>query len=332
MKLIRFIGVLMVLAVFFSLVPVAMADEDTVTGSFTPLNVLPTVTAVNIYDSGNSTIANVSPQVYYFVKISAGDGNTIDDIDQIDVHLFLDASGTDPASPGSGNVTSCGILTWDKDGGGNEWTIDAGTSVTWSVLTGNCTKPGNMTAAIGEWVFVMRAGKVATETPAAGNWDVYGEAIDGSGSGDLYTRDKEMLWYGEIATSATAPFGGVNNGSGFADNTNEVTNISVTYISNGDFDQVVKSDTTWDGASFTADYDSTGACNDPQEFSLMAYDSDVFGSAVQVDTTGVNIDNTGTQTDEDGIDITVNTLWLKIALVFSNDTYSGNIVYIIADR
>ena len=332
MKLIRLLGVLTVLAVLFSLAPVAMADEDSVAGSFTPTNVLPTVTVLNVYDSGNSTIANVSPQVYYFVKVTAGDGNTIEDIDQIDVHLFLDAGGTDPASPGSGNVTSCGILTWDKDGGGSEWTVDAGTSTTWSVVSANCTKPGNMTAASGEWVFVMRVGKVATETPGGGNWDLYAEAIDGSGSGDMFTRDKEMLWYGEISTSATAPFGGVDNGSGFADNTNEITDISVTYISNGDFDQQVKSDATWDGTTYTADYDSTGTCDDAQEFSLMAYDSDVFGSAVQVDTTGVSIDATGTQTDEDGVDITTNTLWLKIALVFSNDTYSGNIVYIIADR
>jgi hypothetical protein len=332
MKLIRFIGVLMALAVLFSLAPVVMAAEDTVTGSFTPLNVLPTVTAVNVYDAANSTIANISPQVYYFVKVTAGDGNTIEDIDQIDVHLFLDASGTDPVSPGTGNMSSCGILTWDKDGGGSEWTIDAGSSTTWSVVSANCTKPSSMTAASGEWVFVMRAGKVATETPGAGNWDLYGEAIDGSGSGDMYQRDKEMLWYGEISTSATAPFGGVDNGSGFADDVNEVSGISINYISNGNFDQLVKSDATWDGATYTADYDSTGTCDDPQEFSLMAYDSDVFGSAVQVDTTGVNIDNTGTQTDEDGLDVTTNTLWLRIALVFSNDTYSGNIVYIIADR
>jgi hypothetical protein len=30
--------------------------------------------------------------------------------------------------------------------------------------------------------------------------------------------------------------------------------------------------------------------------------------------------------------VTTNTLWLRIALVFDNDTYSGSIYYIIADR
>jgi hypothetical protein len=334
MKVLKLLGVLISLALLFSLAPAVLAAEDTVTGSFTPLNVLPTVTAVQTYsDVGLTSVANsLTPQVYYFLKVTAGDGNTIDDIDQIDVQVFYDSLGSDPAAPGSGDPQDCGILTWDKDGGGNEWTIDSGTGTTWTILTANCTKPADMDVGLDDWVFVFMVGKVATESVGADDWDLYGEATDGSGSGDMYNRDKEVLWYGEISTSATAPFGGVNNGSGFADDTNEVSDISVTYICNGDYDQQVKSDTTWDGASFTADYDSTGTCDDSQEFSLMAYVSDTFGSAVQVDTIGVSIDNTATQTDEDGDDVTTNTLWLKIALVFSNDTYSGNIVYIIADN
>ncbi len=333
MKLIRLIGILMTLALFFSLAPAALAAEDNVTGSFTPTNVLPTVTALNIYTiSTKALVTNMSPQVYYSVNITAGDGNTIEDINEIHVQLFFDAGDADPAAPGVGNTTSCAILTWDKDGGANEWTIDAGAPTTWSIVAANCTKPSNMTAASGEWAFIVRAGKVAAESPGADNWDMYGEAVDDSGNGDMYTRDKEMLWYGEISTSATANFGGVDNGSGFADNVNEITNIAVNYIANGDYDQRVKSDATWAGATYTANYDSTGACDDAQEFSLRAYDSDVFGSSVQVNTTGVSIDATGTRTGEAGNDVTTNTLWLRIALVFSNDTYSGNIVYIIADR
>jgi hypothetical protein len=326
-------GILMALALFFSLVPVAWAAEDSVSGSFTPLNVLPTVTALNIYDiTSKAIVPNISPQVYYSVNVTAGDGNTIEDIDDIYVKVFLDVGDTDPNPPGAGNMQTCGILRWNKDGGGSEWTIDAGGSTTWSILTANCTKPASMVAASGEWAFVIMVGKVATESPGADNWDTYAESIDGSGSANMTTRDKEMLWYGEISTGDTADFGGVDNGSGFANNINEINDVAVNYISNGNYDQRVKSDATWDGATYTADYDSTGVCNDPQEFSLMAYDSDVFGSAVQVDTTGVSIDATGTITDELGDDVITNSLWLKIALLFSNDTYSGNIVYIIADR
>ncbi|GAG43479.1 unnamed protein product, partial [marine sediment metagenome] len=203
---------------------------------------------------------------------------------------------------------------------------------TWTILTANCTKPNNMSNASGEWIFCMMAGKVAAEATGTDDWDLFAEAGDDVGTGNFTVNGKGMNWYGEISTAATAPFGDVDNDSGFADNTNEITDISVNYISNGDYDQQVKSDAIWTGSSETADYDATGACSSGQEFSLMAYISDTFGSAVQVDTTGVSIDNTGTITDEDGDDATTNTLWLRIALVFSNDSYSGNIVYIIADN
>ena len=54
---------------------------------------------------------------------------------------------------------------------------------------------------------------------------------------------------------------------------------------------------------------------------------------VQVDdVAGVSIDNTGTQTVEAGNTVATNTLWMKLAAVFSEDTYNGNIVYIIADN
>ena len=64
----------------------------------------------------------------------------------------------------------------------------------------------------------------------------------------------------------------------------------------------------------------------------MGYDADTFGSAVQVDTSGVSIDATGTITSENGNTISTNTLWLKTADTFGIDTYSGSITYIIADR
>jgi hypothetical protein len=328
-------GILMTLALFFSLVPAALAAETSVTGSFTPANVAPTVSFLQIYtDNTCSTIANnMAPQTWYYVKVTAGDGNTINDIDHLNAQLYYDAAGANISAPGVGNIQTCAILKWTK-GGSPEWDIDAGGSTTWAILAANCTKPSNMAAASGDWVFAVKPGKVAEESPGADKWDVYGEAIDScTANGTLYNyNDRNVLWYGEVSTSAIADFGVVQNGSGFADNTNEKDNIDVLYICNGDYDQQVKSDASWVGATYTATYDSTGACSSAQQFSLKAYDSDVFGSAKQVDTTGVSINATGTITAETGNDVTTNTLWLRIALVFSNDTYSGNIVYIIADR
>ncbi|HJX12920.1 MAG TPA: hypothetical protein VJ377_05265 [Dehalococcoidales bacterium] len=328
------LSILASLALLVSLAPAVMAAEDTVSGSFTPANVTPTVSAVEIYsDAALTSVANsLTPQVMYFIKVTAADGNTIEDIDQIDVELFYDAAGADPAAPGAPNAQTAANITWDKDGGGSEWVISAGSPTSWAITSANCSIPGAMTASSGDWVFAVTLGKVATESVGAADWDLYARANDAGGSGEAYTRDKEVLWYGEIATSASADFGSVAVGSGFADNTNEVTGISVNYITNGDYDQQVKSGATWAGATYTGNYDATGATGSSQQFSLNAYISDTFASRVQVDTTGASIDATGTITSETGNTVANNTLWLRVASVFAIDTYSGTITYIIADR
>lgn len=334
MRITRVVYAVLILGLLFSLAPAVWAAEDTVPGSFTPINTTPTVSALEIYSDPEltSAVTNLTPQVMYFVKVTAGDGNTINDIDEIEVQIFYDAAASDPAAPGVADTQTCAIFTWDKDGGGSEWTVDAGTPTSWAITAGNCTIPDPMTASSGYWVFGVTPGKVGTESVGAPNWDVYAKATDGGGNGDAYTRDKEILWYGEITTSATAAFGSVNAGTGFADNVNEEGSISVTYTSNGNYEQQVKSDASWAGAGNTANYDATGACDDGQEFSLMAFISDTFGSAVQVDTSGVTLDNTGTITGETGNVEAANTLWLKLAAIFVEDTYNGNITYIILDR
>jgi hypothetical protein len=314
-------------------VPVAFADEDTVDGSFTAANVLPDVTALEVYsDAGlTSTASNLNPYVEYYVKVTAGDLNTIDDIDEIEAQLFYDSAGNDPNAPGSADTQTCAILTWDKDGG-SEWTISAGAGTTWALTEGDCVKPSDMTASSDYWVFAVTIGKVATESPGSDDWDVYAKATDAGGNDEMYTVDKEMMWYGEImANTTTANFGSVTPGTGFTDGINEVDDISMNYIANGDYDQKVKSAASWSGTTYTANFDDSGTCDDDQEFSLMAYDEDTFGSAVQVDTTGVSIDATGTQTAEAGNTVAANALWMKVG-DFQIDTYSGNVTYIIEDR
>ncbi len=327
------VSVVVSLVLLLGLAPMAYAAEDDVTGSFTAANVVPDVTVLEIYSDSEleSVATNLTPQVMYYVKVTAGDPNTIDDIDEIDVALFYDASGND-ISPSTPSAAATAWFKWDKDGGGSEWTVSAGSPTSWTITSGSSVKPSDMTASSDDWVFAITPGKVATESPGTGDWDMYAEASDDALDDEMYNRDKEMLWYGEISTSATAAFGSVTPGTGFADNTNEAGSISVTYTSNGDYNQKVKSAASWAGSSFSATYDATGSTSSVQEFSLMAYDADTFGSAVQVDTTGVSIDATGTITGETGSTVSANTVWLKVADTFAVDTYSGSINYIIADR
>ena len=293
------VSIVVSLILLLGLAPMAYAAEDDVTGSFTTANVVPDVIVMEIYsDAGLTIFANsLTPQVMYYIRVTAGDPNTIDDIDEIEVQVFYDATGSDPVAPGVANTQTAAIFLRDKDGGGSEWTVSAGAGTSWAITSGNCTKPSGMTASSGDWVFAITPGKVATESPGSDNWDMYAKASDDALNDTIYTRDKEMLWYGETSTSATAAFGSVTPGTGFADDTNEVGSISVTYTSNGDYDQQVKVASSWVGSSLTATYDATG-----------------------------------TITGETGNTVSSNTLWLKVANTFGVDTYNGNITYIIAHR
>lgn len=330
------IAATVVLVLLLSLaVPVALGDEnDTVGGTFTADNLGVDVTALQLYSNAGCTevAANITPQVMCYAKVTVADDNTVDDVDEVVFTLFYDSGGTDPVVPVTPDTQTCAIFTWDKDGG-TEWTVSAGAGATWAITSGSCVKPATMTDPSGDWVFAITAGKVAAESPGTDDWDMHAKASDGGGSDAIYTVDKEMLWYGEItANTVSAAFGPVVPGSGFDDDENEVGSVSVTYVSNGNYDQLVKSAASWGGVTYTATFDAGGTCTSAQEFSLKAFDADTFLSAVQVDTSGVSIDATGTLTTESGNEVTTNTLWLKAASVFAIDTYSGNITYIIADR
>jgi hypothetical protein len=329
------VSVVVSLVLLLGLAPMAYAAEGDVTGSFSAANVVPDVTVLEIYsDAGLTTVADsITPQVMYYVMVTAGDPNTIDDIDEIVLQVFYDSAGANITAPGAVNTQTSANFTWDKDGGGSEWTVSAGSPTTWAISSGNSTKPSDMTASSDDWVFAITAGKVATESPSTDDWDMYTKVSDDALNDTIYTRDKEMLWYGEISTGATAAFGSVTPGTGFLDDTNEVGSISVNYTSNGNYDQKVKSASSWTGSSANATFDASGNCTNVQEFSLKADIDDALAGAVQVlVATGVSIDATGNLTGETGNPVSTNTLWLKVAATFGVDTYSGTITYIIADR
>jgi len=291
-------------------------------GSFTAKNKLPTVNALVAPD--------MTPQAEWTtITVTVEDKNKIIDVQEVHVEVFYDSVPSDPVAPGAANVQTCGILTWDR---GTGWSIAPG-ATTWAINAGGCSKPLD-TVSSGDWVFSFKVGKVATESPGADNWDAYAKARDnvGWGTTDLYDRDQEMFWYGEVTAITTdVGFGDVDPGTGFGDNVNEQTGISINYISNGAYDEQVKSSATWAGATYTATFDQTGACANADEFSLKAEDSDSYGTAAQVTLAGATIDDTGTQTTEAGDTVATNTLWLRLADVFHGDTYTGTITYIIAD-
>jgi hypothetical protein len=196
-----------------------------------------------------------------------------------------------------------------------------------------------MTLTTGTWEFYFTVGKVATlGTGGSGEdgWDLFGEVKDeGTPVEGWDDRDLAMDWYGEITVNTgSVNWGSVSPGMDFAEgDPSEEASISVTYLSNGAYDEKVAAEAQWDdGGSNTADLDNAGSPGQ-NEFSLKADDTGTLTSAVLVDavSTYTTIDDTGTQTDDDGEDVTTNSLWLKLGTPFVDATYSGTIYYQIAE-
>ncbi len=164
-------------------------------------------------------------------------------------------------------------------------------------------------------------------------WDLHARATDNANLPFGYNLwGKTVLWYGEVnVLTANINFGEVALGSGFAADVNKVTNVSMKYVTNGDYSAVVKSSATWTGSSNIATLDPNGNCVNANEFALKALYLNIFGSAYLLDAIGVNCRD-GAQTLETGYTVTSGTFWLKIAAVFPVDVYSGTITSTIVNR
>ena len=163
------------------------------------------------------------------ITVPVWHGEDLGHIDAVEVKLFYDSAGTDPAESGfSANVQTCAILTWTRDGA-PEWDIDPSTT-TWAINSSGCSKP-NDSVLQDNWVFSFKIGKVATYSSGAADWDIFAEAVDYNyvTSSD-YLRDTEMNYYSEVVVNTgSVSWSGITPGMDFGESTKE-TDISVTYI------------------------------------------------------------------------------------------------------
>jgi hypothetical protein len=296
------------------------------------------MTYVKLYDTGGTPaeVTAMTPQVQYDARVKVADANGKTDLTTIVVKLWYDATGGTPTegefAAAAANTQTCAIITWTESG--STFVIQPAASTTWSL--GTCVAPADLT---GEFQFKFTVGKVATETTGSANWQIAAKVTDDSSATafgyDTDTGTNDVNWYGEIdVPTATVGWGTVNPGMDFAEggSSEEALGVTINYISNGAYDEKVKSSATWAGApSGTGTLDATGVCTNANEFALKADDTGTLSSAVLVDTTGVAIDESGTQTAEAGDSAANDALWLKLASTFSKATYSGTITYIISD-
>ena len=288
----------------------------------------PSVSVVALYESTRSTsVTSMDPQVEYAVKVTVSDGDTLADLSTVKVTIFHDSDGDDDPGdvPGSGDTQTAAVLACTV-GDTPVWSIDPSASTTWVLVESNCVQPG-LSSTSGDFWFHFKPGKVAAE---ATDWDAHGVADDGVFSPATHYdgSDYDMNWYGEITiNTSSVDWGTVSLGSDFGDNVQ--SSISVTYISNGSYNQQVKSDSPWTGGASSVALNGAGNPG-TGEFSLKANDLNELGTAVLVSTSYATIDS-GSQTNESGNVEAANTLWMKMGASGIPDvTYSGSIYYQIA--
>jgi hypothetical protein len=332
-KMRKLIAILVVLVLALSALPVtatfAAGSEGSTAGSFSVGSVAPNVTAAQIYEDAacTSVATALTPQVLYYVKVTVTDANTLNNIKNITVKYFYDVGATHPdeANTGVGNAQTAGIFTWTKTG--NVWAVDAGSGSSWAVVSGSSTVP-TLTASSGDWIFAIKVGKVATESIAPDVWDLHARATDNANlTSGYYLWGKAVLWYGEVqVNTANVNFGAVTLNSGFASNVNTVTGISATMISNGNYEEGLKSSATWTGS-----LDPLGNCVNSGQFALKGWPSNIYGSAQLLTTSGVSL-HLDTITAETGDIYSTYTLWLKVAPIFPADVYSGSVTFMIVNN
>ena len=295
-------------------------------------NNAPSVNSPVLWDTevSPSQVSAMSPQVEYNVKVGVTDNDNLSDLSTVKVTIFYDSDGSYSAGdvPSSGNTQTAAILTWTNGGG---WSIDPSASTTWTIESSNCVAP-TLTNTTGTFEFHFKPGKVASETTGSAKWHIYAKADDGTDTGDNHQDNRDMNWYGEISgITSSLDFGAVALGC----SAQSSSAISAKYISNGAYDEQVKSSGTWLGQTSSTALDLHTSDTNPGigQFSLKADDDATQADSVQVlSASYVTIDDTGTQTGESGDTVSTNHCWLWLGgLGIPDEEYQGTIYFQIGD-
>lgn len=327
------LSIIAVIALVLSVSPgVALAAESgTSTGSFGCGNSAPEITGVTLYNTADEPVTSMTPQVEYYVQVTVGDANTLNDLNDITVYIYYDADGTYNEQTPAANTSTCAILTWTNPA---TWAIDPAASTTWTQET---SVVPTLTGASGDFEFHFKPGKVALESPDADEWHIYVVVDDGTVDDSAYQENCNMAWYGEITVNtATVNWGSVTAGMDFGEDTDsEAGSISVTYLTNGDYDEKIAAESPWDDGGTNTATLIPGGSPGTNQFSLKADDTGTLPSGsdglVTIYDIWLTIDTSGDQTDEDGDTVGTNAIWLKLGTPFVSATYTGTIYYQIAD-
>lgn len=297
---------------------------------------IPTVTGIEIYatqDCQGTPVTSMTPQITYYAKVSVTLSNNLEHLQTVQVTLFYNETGSDDmTAPTSGDTQTCAILACAV-GATPVWSISSGTPTSWTIETSECTQPPLNTTS-GSWIFAFKPGRVATETTGAADWDAQGKAIrNPSQTGELYVRNKDMNWYGEITVNTTSvDWAEVPLGLTSGNTTYNPKAVSIKYIANGDYYENISSE-DWAGSGETVTLSTGDPPALPGSFALKANDTSDLGTAISVTVIYNPTNDTRGLTTEDGVTVDTNSLWLSLSQTgIAPVVYSGTIYYQIAER
>jgi len=322
-------------------------------------NTAPTVNALTIVQALSDTQETaMSPLTEYRVKATIGDINTIDDIVELEFHVYHTSDGAQSASS-KWDADQCAIFKWNDTTG---WSIENGVaSTTWVLMSGDCIAPPVFTGTTGDWYLAFKPGELAVQDAEA-DWHAWVRADDenknGTGSTVTLSSGATMAAYAEIsmdtATIAFAAVGftpadGIEPGS-FGYIASPTTYLTAQVASNKTYALGSASEAPWDdgGAPLNTITLSQTATMPPLtsgQFTLVI-DNETLGdpgepkAKTQGVTTG-NVTITGlnalgpTTTVDDASEGTTNSqLWMAIS--FATDgidevTYEGIITFTVTN-
>ncbi len=330
----RFVHVLVIAAMMLTtllaaLIPTVVladnpADNEGITnGSFETddSSSPPAVNEVALTATDNNTADAMDPTVEYWLHVKVTDNQTLEHLNWIEVTIFYDSDGLDPAAPSTVDNQTCAIITWTP---ADTWTMtDMGTGSTWSYDNGTTPELTNNT---GWFIFPFTPGKVATENTGSANWDIYAYAHDeAGGDGDAFLRDLDMNWYGEINTvSPSVDFGSVALGA-----ESESIALHATYICNGDYRQQAKTDAAWwttDNYSVSLE---TAETPGEGEFTLWISEDGNSSKDLQLSGTYQTVDSEAITTEDGNLQDEI-VLWLRLGSSgVASGIYEGDIYFLI---
>ena len=235
-----------------SLVPAAaQAGSGAVTAHSKGGNTAPAIDAITLLEGGSdSEVSSMTPLVPYRVKVTASDVNGIDDILEIEFHVYHGSDGT------SWDADQLAVFKWVKATG---WLmLNGAAATTWELVEVDCVAPTDFSGTTGDWYLRFRPGKLA-QAAAVQGWFCSATVRDENKSdSETWATGASMSAYSAVGFDVAGvtfgdPILGIEPGTTAHISDPSSGYLTVQVTSNATYSMGVRSDAAWtDGGSNSA--------------------------------------------------------------------------------